>query len=183
MITILLYWKLAHTIESHLFLRTSLGRRPFDPWGVTQLIRLRRRLRFSVYSDKRQTRAARALCERHRKPEKCRDGPVLPRLWCRQICGSILHSTWSTTRQRSPSSLLSLFSDLLSRFSFAFRKLKRVYATAAAMATRGHIVKHHTAGQLALAFATDLYFVFVLPLSLSSRSKQPLLSNRDARRI
>lgn len=66
-----------HAIALYLLFRTSLGRRPFDPRGVTQLIRLRRDLRFGVYADKRRTHVN-PVCERPRKPEKCRDGLFSP---------------------------------------------------------------------------------------------------------
>lgn len=97
-----------HAIALYFPLRTSLGRRPFDPRGVTQLIRLRRDLRFSVYADKRRAHVN-SVCERPRKPEKCRDGlfsplPLMPP----DLCGSILHSTWSTTRPTTRGNVFSV---------------------------------------------------------------------------
>lgn len=83
---------------------------------------------------------------------------------------------WSTTR-----AAFSLFPVLslpylrppLSLYSSAFRKLKRACdehdtaTAAAAVATRGRIVERCTSGQLALAFATNLYLLASLPFSIS----------------
>lgn len=87
---------------------SHLPRASTDPRGVTQLIRLRRDLRFSVYADKRRAHVN-SVCERPRKPEKCRDGlfsplPLMPP----DLCGSILHSTWSTTRPTTRGNVFSV---------------------------------------------------------------------------